>query len=315
MPPRDLALVLLICLAWAGNFLTSAYALREIPPLLFTAVRFGLLALALVALLKPPARGQWPRLIGASLAVGVLHFGLSFIALKLAGDLSSPAIVLQSYVPMTALLGWAVLGERFGWRTGAAIAVSFAGVLVLGFDPLVLDKPMSVLVMLASAFALAVGTVLMKPLRGLTVWSQQGWMAVLSILPLVLLSAWWEPQGVTQLRAAGPIAWGGIAYSAFVSSLLGHGLYYVLVQRHPVAQVTPWLLLVPVLAVALGVLVWGDRPGPRLLIGGAMVLGGVLMIALRALARIRSPLPASAPEAGLQPKPNVNASGRNARGA
>ncbi|MCA1714295.1 MAG: DMT family transporter, partial [Gammaproteobacteria bacterium] len=68
------------------------------------------------------------------------------------------------------------------------------------------------------------------------------------------------------------------------------GLYYVLVQRHPVAQVTPWLLLVPVLAVALGVVFWGDRPGPRLLLGGVMVLGGVLVIALRALARAR-PLP------------------------
>lgn len=296
MPARDLALVLLICLAWAGNFLTSAYALREIPPLLFTALRFGLLALPLVWFLRRPAPGQWPRLIAASLAVGVLHFGLSFIALRLAGDLSSPAIVLQSYVPMAALLGWAVLGERFGWRTGLAIAVSFAGVLVLGFDPLVLDRPAALAAMLASALFLAVGTVLMKPLRGLNVWSQQGWMAVLSVLPLLLLSAWWEPRGVELARMAGPVAWLGVVYSAFVSSLLGHGLYYVLVQRHPVAQVTPWLLLVPVLAVALGVLVWGDRPGPRLLIGGAMVLGGVLMIALRAIARARTLATPTAPE-------------------
>ncbi|MCZ7140660.1 DMT family transporter, partial [Salmonella enterica subsp. enterica] len=71
----------------------------------------------------------------------------------------------------------------------------------------------------------------------------------------------------------------------------------VLVQRHPIAQVTPWLLLVPVLAVALGVLVWGDRPGPRLLLGGAMVLGGVLIIALRALARARTGGTPTAPEA------------------
>jgi O-acetylserine/cysteine efflux transporter len=73
-----------------------------------------------------------------------------------------------------------------------------------------------------------------------------------------------------------------------VSSLLGHGLYYVLVQRHPVAQVTPWLLLVPVFAIALGIAFWGDRPGPSLWIGGAMVLGGVLMIALRNLAKARA---------------------------
>jgi O-acetylserine/cysteine efflux transporter len=52
------------------------------------------------------------------LVMGVLHFGFSFWGLQLAGNLASPAIVMQSYVPMAALLAWFALGERFGWRTG-----------------------------------------------------------------------------------------------------------------------------------------------------------------------------------------------------
>ena len=292
MPARDIALVLLICIAWAFNFLTSALAMREIPPFLFTALRFALLAVPLVFFLKRPAPGQWLRLIAIVLCVGVLHFGLSFSALKLAGDLSSPAIVMQSYIPMTALLAWWVLGERFAWRTGLAITVSFAGVLVLGFDPLVLDQPASLLLMLVAAALLAIGTVLMKGLRGMDVFSQQGWTAVMSVLPLLAISAWLEPGAIAQLPQASWVAWAGALYAAFLSSLLGHGLYYVLVQRHPVAQVTPWLLLVPVLAVALGIVFWGDRPGPRLWIGGAMVLGGVLIVALRAIAKSRT-MPAS----------------------
>ncbi|GAA5070378.1 DMT family transporter [Lysobacter panacisoli] len=274
-------------LAWAGNFLTSAMAMREIPPILFTALRFALLALPLVWLVKRPAPGQWPRLIAVCLCIGVLHFGLSFTALKLAGDLSSPAIVMQSYVPMTTLLAWWVLGERFAWRTGLAIAVSFAGVLVLGFDPMVLDHPMALVLMLVSAAFLAIGTVLMKGLRGMDVFSQQGWTAIFSVLPLLAISTWLEPGAIARLPDASWVAWSGALYAAFVSSLLGHGLYYVLVQRYPVAQVTPWLLLVPVLAIGLGIAFWGDRPGPRLLLGGAMVLGGVLLIALRALSKAR----------------------------
>ncbi|WP_158982672.1 DMT family transporter [Lysobacter panacisoli] len=287
MSPRDLVLVLLVVLAWAGNFLTSAMAMREIPPILFTALRFALLALPLVWLVKRPAPGQWPRLIAVCLCIGVLHFGLSFTALKLAGDLSSPAIVMQSYVPMTTLLAWWVLGERFAWRTGLAIAVSFAGVLVLGFDPMVLDHPMALVLMLVSAAFLAIGTVLMKGLRGMDVFSQQGWTAIFSVLPLLAISTWLEPGAIARLPDASWVAWSGALYAAFVSSLLGHGLYYVLVQRYPVAQVTPWLLLVPVLAIGLGIAFWGDRPGPRLLLGGAMVLGGVLLIALRALSKAR----------------------------
>ncbi|HWI23744.1 MAG TPA: DMT family transporter, partial [Lysobacter sp.] len=104
------------------------------------------------------------------------------------------------------------------------------------------------------------------------------------------LSAIFEPHGFDALRHASWIGWGGAAYAALFASLLGHGLYYVLVQRHPVAQVTPWLLLAPVGAILLGMAFWGDRPGPQLWFGGAMVLGGVLIIALRALAKQR-PLP------------------------
>lgn len=286
---RDLALVLLIVLVWAVNFLTSAIGLREIPPLLFTALRFGLLLLPLLLLMKKPSPGQWPRLVAVSLCIGVVHFSLSFLALKLAGDLSSPAIVLQSYVPMTTLLAWWLLGEKVGWRTSSAIALSFLGVLVLGLDPHVLQKPAALVAMLISAFALAVGTVLMKGLRGLDVYSQQGWMGVFSLPPLLALSAWLEPGAIAALPQASWLAWMGAAFAAYASSLLGHGLYYWLVQRHPVAQITPWLLLVPVFAMALGVLFWGDKPGLRVLIGGAMVLGGVLVIALRAKVRTRTP--------------------------
>ncbi|MGQ4582540.1 EamA family transporter [Lysobacter sp. F60174L2] len=288
MSSRDIALVLLVCVAWAGNFLTSAYALREVPPFLFTALRFIALGLPLVFWIKRPAPGQWPRLLSVCLCVGVLHFGLSFVALKMAGDLSSPAIVIQSYIPMTTLLAWVVLGEKFAWRTGLAIAISFGGVMVLGFDPLVLDDPLALGLMLVSALFLAIGTVLMKGLRGLDAYSMQGWTALIAVLPLLAISIALEPGAIPALASASWVAWVGVAYAAFISSLLGHGLYYVLVQKHPVAQVTPWLLLVPVMAVGLGIAFWGDRPGPRLYIGGAMVLGGVLGVALRALKKSRT---------------------------
>jgi O-acetylserine/cysteine efflux transporter len=282
---RDLLLVALICLAWAGNFLTSKLALNEFPPLLFTALRLLLLCALLAPFVKRPAPGQWPRLAAVALCNGVLHFGLSFWSLSLSKTLASPAIVMQSYVPMAALLAWWWLGEKFHWRTGTAIAVSFAGVLVLGFDPVVLHSPAALLLMLVSAFFLALGTVLMRGLRGLDLFSQQGWTAIIGVVPLLLASWLLEPHPLEEIAAASWLAWFGVVYAALVASVLGHGLYYSLVQRHPVAQVTPYLLAAPLLATLLGIWLLGDQVGPRLWLGGAMVLGGVLAIALRALAK------------------------------
>lgn len=286
---RDFTLALVVCVVWAGNFLTSAHALREIPPFLFSALRMVILALLLVAFLKPPPREQWPRLVAVALLNGALHFGTSLWALRMAGDLSSPAIVMQSYIPMSVLLAWAILGERFAWRTGSAIALSFAGVLVLGFDPLVLDHPASLAMMLFSAFLIALGTVLMRGLGGIDGVSLQGWTAVIGIVPLLAISAAIEPGGFAALRDAHWSSWGSAVYSAVFASLVGHTLFFKLVQRHPVVQVMPYLLLTPVFAVALGILAWGDRPGANLWIGGAMVLGGVLAIALRARAKALQP--------------------------
>lgn len=294
---RDLVLVVLVCVFWAFNFLASAHALREIPPFLFTAVRMAMLVLMLAWFIKPPPAGQWGRMAAVAVLNGALHFGTSFLALQLAGNLSSPAIVAQSYVPMAVLLAWWILGERFAWRTALAITISFAGVLVLGFDPMVLESPMSVVVMLFSSLMLALGTVLMRGLRGVDMISQQGWTAVFALPPLLAISAVLEPGGFAGLADVTWIGWGGALYAAVFASLLGHGVFYVLVQRHPVAQVTPYLLMTPVFAVLLGIVFWGDRPGPAMWIGGAMVLGGVLVIAVRTLQKSRTPVNDAAPAA------------------
>lgn len=283
---HDLGLLLLVCVVWALNFLMSAIGLREIPPVTFTLLRFVVLAIAVCAFLRPAPAGQSVRLLAVSLLIGVVHFSLSFLALYLAGDLSSPAIAIQSYIPMTTVLAWWWLGEKFGWRTGLAIGVSFLGVLVLGLDPHVLSKPMALVTMLLSSLALAIATVMMRNLRGVPMLNQQAWMAAASILPLIALSLWFEPGALTRLPEVSAQAWLGVAYAALASSLLGHGIYYMLVQRHPVALMMPWLLLVPVIAVGLGIAFWGDHPGPRVFLGGTMVLGGVLIIALRKRAKV-----------------------------
>lgn len=290
MPLRHFLLLLLICLAWGGNFLTSALALREIPPFLFTALRLILVAALLLPFLHRPGAGQWPRLIAVALLNGALHFGLSFWSLKLAGNLASPAILMQVYIPMATVLAVIFLGERIGWKTSAGIAVSFAGVLVLGFDPVVLKAPQSLWLMLAAAMMIAVGTVLMRGLTGFSAMSQQGWSALIGIVPLLALSAWLESSQWSALVDASWVAWGGVVYSAVFASVLGHGLFYWLIQRHPVSRLMPYLLLAPLFAIALGVWFHGDTLGPRLLLGGAMVLGGVLTIGLRAQSKAR-PLP------------------------
>ncbi|TVQ31809.1 MAG: DMT family transporter [Wenzhouxiangella sp.] len=292
MPPLHFLLLFAICLIWAGNFIAAAFVVGELEPITFTVARY-LLVLALVfPLLRWPEQRQWGRLIACCWTMGALHFGLVFLALGRSNDVSSVALLMQIYIPMSTLLAIVLLGERIGWRSATGIAIAFGGVMVMGLDPLVLSQLDVVVLVLLSAFVLAVGTILMRGLKGISVLNFQAWNAALSLPPLLLLAFWIEQPASSLIAAAGRLdIWLALAYSAIGASIIGHGGFYWLIQRHEVNRITPYLLLVPVLAVLLGVLVWGDRPGPRLLLGGGLVLVGVLWVTLRARFRRAAPEP------------------------
>jgi len=291
MPVAHRIALLSICLVWAGNFVASAFAVDHLPPVTATAMRFAIVLALLFAFLRPPARDQWPNLLAACWCMGAIHFALVFSALARSADVASVAILMQVYVPLTTLLAVLILGERIGWRTVSGILLAFGGVLIVGLDPVVLAQLDVVVMVLISAFFLALGTIFMRRVRGVDAFAFQAWNALFSFVPLAVLAVWLEPPA-TWLD--GPGEWTralpAVAYSAIGASIIGHGTFYWLIQRHEVSRITPYLLLVPVLAVVLGVALRGDQPGPRLLLGGAMVIAGVLWVTLRARFR-RRPLP------------------------
>lgn len=285
MPAGDLALILLICLAWAGNYTAGARGMQHFSPFLFMIFRFIILLLLLAPFLRRPPPGQWARLIAVCLFMGVLHFTFLFMALGRSGDVSSIAIVQQTYIPIAVILAFLLLGERTGWRTLAATTVAFIGVLVIGFDPMVLGQLDVLLITLISALFQALGSIYQRGIKGVGVLSFQAWTAVIALPAMMLASMLTEQNQFEIVRTAEFADWMSICYSALIASIVGHGLFFHLVQRHPVSAVMPYLQLTPVFGVIIGILIWGDRPGWRLYMGGVAVVVGILIITLRARKR------------------------------
>lgn len=290
MAVRDRLALALIVLAWAGNFLLSAEALERIPPFWFTALRFLVVLLLLLPYLKPPPRTAWPLLSFVCLSTGALHLGFNFWALE-EGGIALVAILLQSYVPMSALLAASLLGERLGWRTASGIAIAFLGVVWIGIARGARADGLAIVLALIAAGLLAIGTVAMRRLRGVGALELQAWNAALGIPILIPLALALEGDPRASLLAAETRHWLGVFYSAAIASVVGHGLLYALLRRHPVAAITPWLLLTPVAAIALAAVFRGETPSLPILLGGGLVLGGVLVIALRDRASGRRPAP------------------------
>ena len=281
MKLRDLMILTLICLVWAFNIVSGAKGMQQFSPLIFMVMRFGLLLTLTLPFLRLPPPGQWPRLMAAALSIGSLHFIFLFWALQRSSDVSSVAIVQQTYVPIAVLLAVLMLGESIGWRTLMAIGMAFTGVLILGFDPQVLSQPDALVLALLSGFFQALGSIYIRGIVGISAINFQAWTAIISIPLLLLLSLILETGQLQSIQTAEPLHWASIAFSAIGASIIGHGLFYYMAQRHPISTITPYLLMMPLFAVMFGVLVWGDKPGWRLILGGAFVLLGILAITLR----------------------------------
>jgi O-acetylserine/cysteine efflux transporter len=283
---RDLGLVLLICVVWAGNFTAAAQGMQHFSPFLFMILRFLLVLTILLPFVRLPPPGQWGVLILVCLCIGGLHFTLMFWALSRSDDVSSVAIIQQMFIPIAVILALPLIGERVGWITLTAVMVSFLGVLIVGLDPMVLRQLDVLTITLISALFQALGSIYQRRIHGMTVMNFQAWTAIISLPILIAATLLFEQGQAEILRTARWEHWAAVCYSAILASIVGHGLFFFLVQRHPVSVVMPYLQLTPVLAVVIGVIVWGDRPGWRLLVGGFLVIASILLITLRARARV-----------------------------
>lgn len=53
-----------------------------------------------------------------------------------------------------------------------------------------------------------------------------------------------------------------------------------LVQKYEVSRTTPYLLLTPVISFTLAALILGDRITPQILLGAALTIAGVILVAV-----------------------------------
>ena len=90
-----------------------------------------------------------------------------------------------------------------------------------------------------------------------------------------------------------------ILYLGLVMTAFGYGLWFHLLNRHPVNHVMPFLLLLPVTAMISAVLLLDEVVTTVTVTGAALVLSGVGTMMYRQARRAGAPAPA-APE-GVPP--------------
>lgn len=278
MAPRHLALMIFICVIWGYNFVAAKVGVRELPPLLFTGLRFSIIALVLLPFLKP-APGRMRDVFIIAMFNGAVHFGLMFIGIALAAA-SVVAVVAQLNVPFATLLSIVLLGEVVRLRRWVGIALTILGVTIVSFDPHVFDELTGVLFAAGAALSGAIASVRMRSLTGVGMFQLQAWTAIITAPLLLAASALFEHDQWQHIQGAAPITWAALLFTTIGASLIGHNAYYYLLQRYEVSLVAPLSLISPILGVVFGISMLGEPLSVRILLGALIAFGGVAVLAL-----------------------------------
>lgn len=298
LSPRAWLELMALALIWGGSFLAIATALDQIGPLWVIAHRTGWAALILLVVLhlsggRLPAA---PGLLLACLVMGVLNnvipFGLqAFAQLHVASGLV--AILNATTAFFGVLLAAAVFAdERLTRNRIIGVLLGMFGVaLAIGLTALQsLDlRSLAQWAVIGSTLSYACAAIWARRfLTGLR--PVQAATGMLCGSALVSIPMAWAVEGPPVLALA-PATWAGIAYFAVAATALAYLLYYRVLAMAGSGNLMLVTLLVPPVAIALGV--WfrdevfatADLAGFALIALGMVVLDGRVVTWIAARAR------------------------------
>lgn len=274
---RHFLIALLVPLTWGFGFAFAKAGLSHFPPLLMMGLRFILAAVILVWFVPLP-RGQYRQVAVISVVAATLQYGLTFSGLERMD--ATPAILLvQSEVIFGVVIAAIMLGERATRRQICGMALSFAGLATIVGAPSLEGQMVGVALVLSGCLFWAFGQVLIRRLDGaLTGFQLTAWMGVMAGPQMLVASLLIEGNPIPVIESAPFEAWMTILYLGVVMTVIGYSAWYYVLARYPVPMVMPLLLLLPVATILGAVTFLGERPDPTVLLGGAIVIGGVATV-------------------------------------
>lgn len=273
-------------LFWAANYVVGALVIGAIDPFSLAFLRWLFAAIILVGLAQLLERPDWrlvwrrlPRLVLLS-SLGMVSFALFlYIGLETTTPISA-SLVSSTGPVLIAITATIVLRERPGLRQWGGLAVALAGVLMVisrGSLDTILGLQFAVgdLWVIVATIAWTAYTVLSRKPLGIPPLTSTAVQAASATVILGIVVAF---TGL-HLPADGA-TWGGLAIIVVLSSALAYLLWNLGLVKVPAAVAGIFLNLIPVFTVVMELLM-GSRVSWAQWLGGALVLGGVLLATLQ----------------------------------
>ena len=282
IPRRAIAMLLALTLVWGTNWPLFPHAVREISVWTFrTASMIGAGSLLLLIArmrglpMAIPRRYWRTVLLGTCFYLVLWNLTSTYAAILIP---SGQAAVLGFTMPLwSALISWAILGEKLRLRLVLAIMLGGAGVtlLMVGSFAAYAAAPLGLALGLISAIGWAIGTLILK--RGnvvVPVLVLTGWQLLVGAVPMaigaVLLGDghWFVPSWQTIMI---------VTWIMLVPMCIGNVCWFAIVGLLPANIAGLSSVMVPVVAMVTGALVNGEPLGLLQLLSMAACAGSLVL--------------------------------------
>ncbi len=285
-----------LALIWGSSYLLIKLVVKQIDPITLVWFRLTLAAGVFCAYLRLTGRVIWPEKgRWALIYVGVMNTALPFVLVSWGQKFidSSLGTILTATTPFFSLLlaHFLVENERLTWQKLGGLLLGFAGVTLLSLRTLGAvqiggDALWGQFAVMSAAACYASSLIVirrfLKHVEPLVIAGTTLLIgAIAMILPLLLVAEPWQV-----LSKADAWAWWVTIALSLIHTVLAYFLFYSLVASWgPRASLVTYAM--PPVGVALGAIFLKESMDGRLLLGGALILCGIVLVQMRLT---RSPL-------------------------
>ncbi|MDB5908673.1 MAG: eamA-like transporter family protein [Massilia sp.] len=278
MTLTDILIALGVVTIWGVNFVVIKIGLQDLPPILFTSLRFLFAALPLIFFVKRPRTA-----IGLVLAYGMFQFALQFtllftgIKLGLPAGLASLVIQLQAF--FTIGLAVLMLGERPRTVQLLGALVAMGGMGLVGIHLQGKATLIGLLLVVLAGVCWALANIVTKKMGQVNALSLVVWGSLVATPPL-LLASWIVEGGAAWQLAATSFSLKSlltVLFQSYPNTILGFGIWSMLMRKYPAATIAPFTLLVPVAGMLSAAMVLGEPLEWWKIAAGVLVLSGLAL--------------------------------------
>ncbi|MDQ8035817.1 MAG: drug/metabolite exporter YedA [Pedobacter sp.] len=290
--PAVILALLGVYLIWGSTYLAMRFAIESMPPLLMAGIRYVLAGFFLFAFLKlrghvwPTAR-QWrdSLIVGALLLLG----GNGMVGLAMERGVSSGmSALVVGVTPLFALVFAGFWGQHASRREWLGIAVGLVGLIMLNFGRELSASPIAAGLLVLAALSWSFGSIWGKHLQlpsGFMASALQMLLGGAVLLAVALL------RGESMTAMPTEKALWSLAYLIFIGAILGFSAYVYLLETVRPALATSYAYVNPLVAVALGVWLGGEKVDALELLAMGIILGGVVMVYLPSFSKQKVAVP------------------------